>query len=319
MNTATRRAKVGREPVSGLYSEILGDKTSFPYPLLFIHGGGSTGDVFRITPDGRVSWADQLAEQGFCCWLTDWPGTGRSGYRDLLTLQYEDVVDGYTRLLRDVIKEPVIIVPHSMGGPTTWKLLETLPHLVVGVLGIAAGYPGNLAAKNSVVLVDDGRTVEFTFGDTGVHFTLDRQKPYTYDDDYVYKQAIGASKLFPMEAVQELRSSFSAISPVMILQRTGVISGMPVVSNPAGFAGKQIRLMAGSDDPAHTLEIEGRTADFFRQWGAEAKVIWLPDDGIVGNGHFLQLERNSDDVLNIVIRELRAIADTVKSLGLTRQ
>jgi hypothetical protein len=111
-----------------------------------------------------------------------------------------------------------------------------------------------------------------------------------------------------MEAIQELRSSFSAISPLMILQRTGVIPGMPVVSNPAGFVGKQIRLLAGSDDPAHTLEIEQRTADFFKQWGADASVVWLPADGITGNGHFLQLERNSDDVLKIVVRELRSIA-----------
>ncbi|MDH7795200.1 MULTISPECIES: alpha/beta fold hydrolase [unclassified Beijerinckia] len=307
MSKPVRHAAVGREPSSGLYYEIMGEGSSYRYHLLFIHGGGSTGDVFRATPDGRLGWADQLAAQGFRCWLTDWPGTGRSGYRDILTLQYQDVVDGYIHLLRDVIQEPVVIVTHSMGGPTTWKLIEALPDLVAGVMGVATGYPGNLAAKNSKVITDDGRVVHFTFGDTGVTFALDRQKPYVYDDAYVYKQAIGASKLFPMQAIAAFRQSFSAISPLMILQRTGIMPGMPVVEHTTGFANKHIRLIAGSNDPAHTREIEDRTADLLRQWGADANVVWLPDHGITGNGHFLQLELNSDEILDLLIKELRAV------------
>lgn len=307
MSKPIRHTAVGREPSSGLYYEIMGNGSSYPYPLLFIHGGGSTGDVFRYTPDGRLGWADQLAAQGFCCWLTDWPGTGRSSYRDITQMQYQDVVDGYLHLLEDVIQEPVVVVTHSMGGPTTWKLIESLPGLVAGVMGVATGYPGNLAAKNSKILVDDGRIVQFVFGDTGVPMELDRQKPYIYGDDYVYKQGIGSSKLFPMEAIKAFRQSFSAMSPKMILQRTGVISGMPIVEKTAGFANKHVRLIAGSEDPAHTREIEERTAGLLRQWGADASVVWLPDRGITGNGHFLQLELNSDDVLTELVKELRAV------------
>lgn len=303
------RARVGREVASGLYYEIVGDAAGYPFPLLFIHGGGVSGDFFRSTPDGRVGWADLLAARGYRSWVTDWPGTGRSGWRDVCKLRYADVVEGYRRLLRDVIREPVVILPHSMGGPTTWKLIELEPRLVAGVIGIAPGYPGNLAPKNSKVLRDDGEVVTFTFGDTGVEFTIDRRKPYVYEDAYVYKQAIGASKRFPLDALASMRAGFSGISPLMILERTGVLPGMPVVEDPAGFGGKRIRLVAGGEDPAHTLAIENRTADLLRSWGADAKVVWLPERGITGNGHMLPLETNSEEILEVVVDELAPLAE----------
>ena len=301
-------ASVGREPSSGLYYEVLGPRNAKTPPLLFIHGGGCSGDHFRATPDGRVGWADLLADEGHRAWVTDWPGTGRSGYRDILTLEYDQVVDGYRRLLRDVIAEPVIVIPHSMGGPITWKLIETEPDLVHGVIGVAPGYPGNLASTKTKVLSDDGRIVRFVFGDTGVAFVLDRGRPYVYEDAYVMQQAIGASRQFPMEAVDRLRAAFTGISPKMILQRTGVEPGMPVVHDGGGFAGKPIRIIAGDQDPAHTLEIEQRTVDLLSSWGADASVVWLADLGIRGNGHMLALERNSDEILQVIRRLLSEMA-----------
>lgn len=293
-------ARVGREPHSGLYYEILGERGGARPALLFIHGGGVSGDHFRATPDGRVGWADLLAEMGWECWVTDWPGAGRSGYRDLLELSYDDVVEGYRRLLRNVIGRPVIILPHSMGGPTTWKLIEQESPLVHSVVGIAPGYPGNLASRESKVISDDGRIVHFVFGDTGVEFRLDRTKPYVYEDAYVHQQAIGSSRRFPVEAVDSMRAGFMGISPRMILQRTGVEPGMPMISDPRGFAGKRIWIVAGDQDPAHTREIESRTIDLLRSWGAAAQLVWLPDRGIEGNGHMLALERNSEEILEVV-------------------
>jgi pimeloyl-ACP methyl ester carboxylesterase len=297
MNATIRKARVGREVSSGLYYETLGESKQHKNLLLFIHGGGGSGDAFRATPDGRLGWADMLVEQDFRVWLTDWPGTGRSGYRDLLKLRYDDVVDGYLHLLRTVVREPVIILPHSMGGPITWKLIETEPDLVAGVIGIAAGYPGNLAAKNSEVLTDDGNVITFQFGDTGVLFEIDRRRPYVYDDNYVYKQAIGRSKHFPEDSVAAMRAGFTGISPYMILQRAGVMPGMPIIEKTEGFRREPIRLVAGSEDPAHTRAIEQRPADLLSSWGADARVVWLPDHNIVGNGHFLPFELNHEQIL----------------------
>jgi hypothetical protein len=62
--------------------------------------------------------------------------------------------------------------------------------------------------------------------------------------------------------------------------------------------------VAGSEDPAHTLEIENRTAALLSSWGADAKVVWLADRGIVGNGHMLALELNHEEILEVLVQEL---------------
>jgi pimeloyl-ACP methyl ester carboxylesterase len=292
-------ASVGHEPLSGLYFEVLGRPGDGAPPVLFIHGGGATGACFRATPDGRAGWADLLADRGRECWVTDWPGGGRSGNRNPLEIAYADVTDGYRRLLRDVIGRPVVVVCHSMGGAVAWDLVAREPALVAGVVSVAGAAPAN-APPRSEVVADDGQVAEIVFGDTGVRFLVDRRRPYLYEDAYIYDQAIASSTRFPMEHLGAMRAGMVGLPPTMLLQRLGVVEGLPVVEDPAGFAGKPIRLLAGPEDPAHTHAIEERTAEILRGWGADARLVWLPDRGIHGNGHFLMFERNSDEVLEVL-------------------
>jgi pimeloyl-ACP methyl ester carboxylesterase len=299
-------ARIGHEPASGLYYERLGGRSAGEPPLLFVPGGGATGACWRATPDGRAGWADLLAARGWECWVTDWPGTGRAGGRDPLEVGYADVVDGYAALLADIIAEPVVAVPHSMGGAVAWQLVERLPHLVAGVVSVAGAYPANVA-KRSEVVADDGDVVEVVFADTGVRFRVDRRRPYFYEDAYIRDQAIATSTRFPADAVAALRASLVGLPPRMVLQRLGVLAGMPVVDDPSGFAGKPIRLLAGGEDPAHTHAIETRTVAQLRDWGADARLAWLPERGIEGNGHYLMAESNSDEVLEVLVSLLREV------------
>jgi pimeloyl-ACP methyl ester carboxylesterase len=300
------KASIGHEPQTGLFYERLGERSPGQPPLLLIHGGGATGACWRATPDGRVGWADQLAARGFECWITDWPGTGRSGNRNGLEIEYADVVEGYRRLLRDVIAEPVVVVCHSMGGAVTWQLVEHESDLVAGVLSVAGAYPGNVPVV-SEVRSDDGQVAEIVFGDTGVVNVVDRRVMNLYGDGYVYQQGIATSTRFPMEHVDAMRASFVGLPPRMLLQRLGVLPGLPRVDDPAGFVGKPVRLLCGGEDPAHTRTIEDRTVGMLRGWGAEAELVWLPDLGIHGNGHFLFFESNSDELLEIVVDQLAVV------------
>jgi pimeloyl-ACP methyl ester carboxylesterase len=304
------RARVGWEKESGLYYEIFGASDRDAPPLLFIHGGGATGACWRATADGRVGWADQLAERGHECWLTDWPGTGRSGNRNGLDIEYGDVVDGYRRLLRDVIAEPAVVVCHSMGGAVTWQLVQYESDLVAGVVSVAGAYPANVVAKSEVVS-DDGDVAEIIFSDTGVQMTVDRRVMNLYGDGYIYHQGIATSTRFPRDKVDEFRAALVGLPPKMLLQRLGVLDGMPIVDQPAGFEGKRIRLIAGGEDPAHTREIEDRTIGLLRGWGADAELIWLPERGIEGNAHFLMSEENSDEILDVLEEQLEYVGARV--------
>jgi len=304
--TRAGAGRCGHEPRSGLFHEVLGAASAGRPPLLLVHGGGATGACFRTTLDGRPGWADRLAERGHECWVTDWPGCGRSGGVDPLAVGYDDLVAGYLALLRDVIGRPAVVLCHSMGGGIAWALAEHAPGLVAGVVAVAAAYPGNLAPC-SRVLADDGAVVEVAFADTGVRFRVDRHRPYRYDDAYVRGQAIATSTHVPAGGEERLRAGFVGMSPRLVLQRLGVEPGLPVVERTEAFAGLRVRLVAGGEDPAHTREIEERTAALLRGWGADAALTWLPDLGIEGNGHFLFAEDNSDEVLAVVERLLEEV------------
>jgi pimeloyl-ACP methyl ester carboxylesterase len=296
-------AVVGHEPRSGLYYEVLGAPTAYPHPVLFIHGGGGNGAGWRRSLDGRAGWADLLAASGHESWVTDWPGSGRSAYRDFATFEYADAVEGYLHLLRDIIRRPVVVVPHSMGGAITWRLVEEAPELVAGVVGVAAAYPANIQRKPTITS-DDGTHIEVVFADTGITFHVDRTKPYVYSRDYMERQAGTDGPLVDPRWREDMMRHPGAMAPRLLLQRVGAIEGMPVVQDTAGFVGKKVRLVAGDHDQAHTQEIETRTVDLLRSWGADAELVWLPDQGLEGHSHWLHRERNSREVLRVVRGQL---------------
>jgi len=70
--------------------------------------------------------------------------------------------------------------------------------------------------------------------------------------------------------------------------------------------------MAGDRDPAHPRAVEQRTVDCLRSWGADAALIWLPERGLAGNGHYLMGESNSDAVLELFIEQLTVVTGAAK-------
>jgi pimeloyl-ACP methyl ester carboxylesterase len=206
-----------------------------------------------------------------------------------------------------VIAEPVVVMCHSMGGAVTWQLVEHEPDLVAGVLAVAAAYPANAMTGRSRVVSDDGDVAVIDFVDTGVRNSVDRRVMNLYGDGYIFRQGIATSTRFPMDQVDAMRAGFVGLPPRMLLQRLGVEPGLPRVESPAGFEGKPVRLLTGGEDPAHTREIEQRTVDMLREWGAEAQLVWLPDLGVHGNGHFMFFEENSDELLEIVAEQLAVV------------
>jgi pimeloyl-ACP methyl ester carboxylesterase len=301
--------RVGHEVSSGTYYELLG-REGGETSVLFIHGGGLSGACFRGDLHGNRGWADLLAERGYQVWVTDWPGCGRSGNRHLIDLEHSDIVSGYRRLLRDVIARQVVVVCHSMGGVTAWQLVEHENDLVQGVVSVSGSYPGNIPPRGEM-LREEGDVVYARFLETGVQFRVDRRRGYLHEDDFIYNQAIATSTRFPRDLVEKMRAGLVALPPRMLLQRIGILPGLPTVENTSAFAGKPIRLLAGTEDPAHTLQSERSTVELLRSWGANVELVWLADRGIVGNGHFLFFEDNAVDILDVIAEQIDIISNAV--------
>lgn len=298
--------RCGHETATGTYYEVLGEGRN-EVPILMIPGGGATGACFRADLRGEPGWADQFADAGHEVWVADWPGCGRSGNRLLTDIGYDDVVEGYRRLLHDVIGHPVVIVCHSMGAAVAWQLVEQEPDLVTGVVGLGAAFPGNLSTPCEIVS-EEGPVVTVRSPLSGAVFVVDLGRGWLYEDDYIYRQGISTSTRFPMDLVDRMRAGFIPIPPKMVLQRLCVFPGLPRVDDASGFRGMRVRLVTGTEDPAHTLALETATADLLRSWGADAEVVWLADRGIEGNGHFLFFEDNSDDVFRVVAEQVTLVS-----------
>jgi len=72
----------GKEVMHGaMYVEVMVPKQIRQrYPVVFFHGNGQTGTVWRQTPDGRPGWAYYLINQGYVVYMVDYPARGRSTY-----------------------------------------------------------------------------------------------------------------------------------------------------------------------------------------------------------------------------------------------
>jgi pimeloyl-ACP methyl ester carboxylesterase len=64
-----------------MYTEVWVPKQQrHPYPVVFFHGNGQTGAVWRQTPDGRPGWAYYLVDHGYTVYMVDYPARGRSPF-----------------------------------------------------------------------------------------------------------------------------------------------------------------------------------------------------------------------------------------------
>ena len=286
-----------------MFYEALGEPETDRPPWVLIHGGAGTGAVFRVSAAGRIGWADALAAGGREVWLADWPGCGRSGGGEALQVTYETVVDAFAGLIQDVIGRPVLLVGHSMGGAIAWRVAELLRPLVAGICALAPAPPGNLM-RRACVVSDDGMTVRLRHPDVEAEISVRLDRMFVTPPAFVEEQWIAPSARMPDELATVLRASVAPMPPLLPLQRLGGAGGIPAVRDTEALAGLWIRIVTAPNDPSHTAAGTQPLVDLLRAWGADAELVHLGDRGIDGNGHFMFLEANADDVLRVVLAEV---------------
>jgi len=62
------------------------------YPLVLIHGGGMTGVAYETTPDNREGWLNFFIKEGWAVYNTDGVGRGRSGWNGYAAASKKDPV-----------------------------------------------------------------------------------------------------------------------------------------------------------------------------------------------------------------------------------
>ena len=135
---------------------------------------------------------------------------------------------------------------------------------------------------------------------------VDKTAPVVASADFVERKLVGDSRYFPRDRLADYAASLRPIAPKLWLERQNIHGSQLRVSDPQKLAGKRVLVITGTEDLDHSREVDGAIVTWLNQNGARADFCFLADRGIVGNGHMLMLEQNSDAIAGIILDWLAA-------------
>jgi pimeloyl-ACP methyl ester carboxylesterase len=302
-----------------------------PFPIILVHGGGQIGAGWSQTPDGREGWVQFFARRGFAVYVVDQAARGRSPYNSQLgplsdpansvraqslwaaierfmlwpaarfhtqwvgpavdgdptfeqflssqaqamtnaALQEELTAEGLVALVDKI--GPSILVPHSQPGSAAWLVADRRPELLKAIVTIEPGGPPVFRDEPHLGFPP---SATFPWGLT--------RNPITYDPP-----AASASQLsfVALPKDPDVSTCYVQTAPARKLPN---VAKVPILylSSPSGYN--------TAWDPC--------TTKYLTQAGVSYDWVHLQDIGIEGNGHFMFIEKNSDEVAGVVLRWIK--------------
>lgn len=257
-------------------------KIRYQEPIIMIPGGAHTGACYESTPDGREGWRNYFLRKGFRVYVVDWPGTGRSGHHPhFCTLTGEMVVSLLSQLLEKIKSIcPAILITHSMSGAYGWKVAEKVPRLISKIVALAPAPPGNLMKESNEKFSDVVKA------------------PIIISKEEAKRMWANAPR-FPQDNCEDYYNSLAALSPGLANERVNYKQSQLTIA-PSRLRGIKILVITGEADPRHPLNADRSIVDYFHGYGLDAQHCYLPDRGIVGNGHLLMLEKNNFQIAELI-------------------
>ena len=321
---------VGDPPVMGgqMYVDVWEpNNITQPYPIVLFHGNGQTGVGWQQTPDGRPGWAYYLLEQGYVLYMVDYPARGRSAYlpggvhgdlgiRTAAQLQTiwtnvdemgdfplndnhtqwpgegkpgDPVFDEFiktqvqfagqsTTLARhaaiELLQEigPVILLTHSQGGGVGFGVTDGAPGLVKALITVEPGGPQIARVSTS--------QVSYTGAPANAWGPVNY--PLTYDP--------AVSDPSELNTYLEEEADRSGEVPCWLQEEPA--------KQLVNFL--DVPILSMSADGTYHRVFDACIPKWLNQAGAQTDFFRLEEVGISGNGHMMQLELNSDDIIEFI-------------------
>lgn len=332
----------GREVMRGqMYVRyFIPEKTSHPYPLIFIPGAGLTGTCFEGTPDGRCGWTTYFLQQGYAVYSVDQVERGRSAY--------SPGADGSLRIIDVLEVERDWTAPsrynsypqahlHTQwpgtGMPGDPVFDQFYASIVPSVPDLAAGTSMRHAIGELLRLV--GPAILVTHSQSGKYaWPITDDQPHLVAGNLVIE---GAQNLVTM--LRPGPPDWFGYGPVKA--PWGItdlpITYSPEVSDPSELSFEQqeepdgpglIRCYVQAGRPRQlprlkgipVLDIVGQASfvtsrehslpKYLAQAGVASKFIRLEEAGITGNGHLMMVEKNNLDIADFINSNISATIET---------
>ncbi|KAI0966904.1 Alpha/Beta hydrolase protein [Xylaria arbuscula] len=301
-------------------------------PIVFIHGATRSGVDWLTKPDGSPGWASYFLSRGFECYLVDlpfrgrspwhpddgklmtfptksvqrlfaagrehgdwpqaklhtqWPGTGAIGdpFFDHFSASTLPVLSDITKqetagqaacaALLDRIGKPAVIVAHSAGTSTPWLLADVRPNLVRKIVAIEPRGPPFFKAPVPGAACH--------YGIASAALTYD---PPVTDPDVDLVQAVLKA---PSKDLLDCQIQAESPPPRKLVNLRDI--PVVVVTAPASWH----------------VQFDWAVVEYLRQAGVPAEHLKLEDRGILGNGHMMFMEKNSDEVAAEIVRWIDSV------------
>lgn len=286
-------------PKYKIYCELIPTSSnSKKWNILMIPGWAHSWACYKTTPDGREWWAYLLSKKGYDVYLVDWPWTWRSGYVAPQDLNSQFIIDWFSLLIKEYIKEPVTLFTHSMSGPFGRKLMETCWSLIKKVIGIAPWQMGNIQPE-PIITAKTEEYIEAALVET-VKYKISIKEDYTCTEEWTLKKLIWDSKHFPMKYFPSYFASLYQIPRFVLKERLNVEWSQLKIVDFKKCKNTEVYVFTWESDTDHQYTLDKTIVDFFNSKQIKAEFIYLPGHWINWNWHMLMLEKNSDEILALI-------------------
>ncbi len=247
------------------------------YPIVFMHGGGHTGEFFRTTPDGRQGWFTSFTRRGFAVYDVDGANRGRSGW---------DPTNRFAVSL-GLADPSALEAANIYSEQSAWTAFRWGP--TYGTPYTNTQFP--LSAVNQYL--DE---IQPAYRDAP-------QNGYMAADLGALVDKIGPCILLGWSTGTGNVMVAATSSSDRIAKVKGLIGieGFPGTTGnrPPDDLAAKIPFLGIIGDNTSPATGQDYTA-LLTSLGGDATTIWLPDAGLFGNGHTMAIERNNEKIADLI-------------------
>jgi len=246
-------------------------------PMLMWHGGGLTGVTWETTPDGRMGWRDWFLRRGWPVYVSDAVERGRAGWA-----MYPDILPG----------EPVFLTtanPYERfrigDGPGSFDQDPAKRRQLPGSQFPAEGYDNFVKQNVPRWTTTDQMTIDAYLAE------VDRVCPCVL----VFHSQAGQFGFKVAQARPDKIRALVAIEPAAAGDpaQAAALKDIPILVVYGDNIAKDSRWPA--------IRATGVAfVDKVKQAGGSVEVVDLPDRGIMGNSHMLMMDRNNQQVAQLI-------------------